>query len=172
MPDVVDLANAVARSDLSDGALRLYLVLVNLAGSTDGEVSIGRRALAYELGIGTTTLKSVTRWARELAAAGAVRVHHGRQTASNRYELIGLPVAARRPARRCAYCGQPADTDDHVLPRSKGGTRARANMVPACGPCNSSKNGRTPEDWWAATNPGEPFPADWPRAGDIEPSSA
>jgi 5-methylcytosine-specific restriction endonuclease McrA len=46
---------------------------------------------------------------------------------------------------RCAYCGQPGDlTQDHVIPVSKGGHHTASNIVPACGPCNSSKNASAP----------------------------
>jgi 5-methylcytosine-specific restriction endonuclease McrA len=32
----------------------------------------------------------------------------------------------------CAYCSEPADTLDHVLPRLKGGLTVAQNLVPAC----------------------------------------
>lgn len=42
---------------------------------------------------------------------------------------------------RCAYCRQRRNlTMDHVVPLSKGGSHTAANIVPACGPCNSSKH--------------------------------
>jgi 5-methylcytosine-specific restriction endonuclease McrA len=42
----------------------------------------------------------------------------------------------------CAYCGcQPEKvTLDHVIPKAKGGTTHRANLVPACAGCNVAKN--------------------------------
>src|SRR3954462_3162335 len=33
----------------------------------------------------------------------------------------------RRDGRRCAYCGRRADTIDHVIPRSRGGTHSWDN---------------------------------------------
>lgn len=39
----------------------------------------------------------------------------------------------------CAYCGDPADTLDHVQPLARGGLTARANLVPACRICNLRK---------------------------------
>lgn len=44
----------------------------------------------------------------------------------------------------CAYCGIRPDelTVDHVVPVSKGGRHAPANLVPACRECNSTKNSR------------------------------
>lgn len=50
----------------------------------------------------------------------------------------------------CVYCGAPAKTWDHVLPRSRGGTNDPGNLVLACGSCNCSKGFRTPDEWLAA----------------------
>ena len=41
---------------------------------------------------------------------------------------------------RCAYCGSPGSTQDHVVPLSRGGTHTADNVVPACGSCNSRKH--------------------------------
>jgi 5-methylcytosine-specific restriction endonuclease McrA len=45
----------------------------------------------------------------------------------------------RRDGRRCGYCGKRADTIDHVVPRSRGGTHTWDNCVAACRLCNSRK---------------------------------
>jgi len=48
-----------------------------------------------------------------------------------------------RDGYRCAYCGAPADTVDHVLPRSRCANPALANTwlntVAACAACNAHK---------------------------------
>jgi 5-methylcytosine-specific restriction endonuclease McrA len=50
--------------------------------------------------------------------------------------------------RLCTYCGLCASTTiDHVLPLSHGGTNAFENLVGACHPCNSSKNGHLLAEW-------------------------
>jgi 5-methylcytosine-specific restriction endonuclease McrA len=38
----------------------------------------------------------------------------------------------RRDNGRCAYCSAPADTVDHVVPRSKGGRHEWTNVVASC----------------------------------------
>ncbi|GAA1239164.1 HNH endonuclease [Pseudonocardia alaniniphila] len=48
----------------------------------------------------------------------------------------------RRDSRRCGYCGKRADTIDHVVPRSRGGTHSWENCVAACRTCNSRKADR------------------------------
>ena len=38
--------------------------------------------------------------------------------------------------KSCIYCGQPSESIDHILPRSKGGLNNTENCVPACLSCN------------------------------------
>lgn len=52
----------------------------------------------------------------------------------------------RRDRRTCAYCGAHADTIDHVLPASRGGTWSWLNTVAACRRCNGRKGDRTPAE--------------------------
>lgn len=50
----------------------------------------------------------------------------------------------------CAYCQRfhgPRLTIDHVIPLDQVGPHIIANIVFACGICNSSKGNRTPEQW-------------------------
>lgn len=47
----------------------------------------------------------------------------------------------------CVYCGDPATTKDHQIPRGRPGWDAPGNLVPACLSCNSAKRNRTPEEW-------------------------
>lgn len=46
----------------------------------------------------------------------------------------------------CRYCGAPADSVDHIIPRSRKGADDPDNLVAACRTCNSSKGARTPEE--------------------------
>jgi 5-methylcytosine-specific restriction endonuclease McrA len=49
----------------------------------------------------------------------------------------------QRDHHRCAYCGRPADTVDHVLPLSRGGARTSwLNTVACCARCNAAKGSR------------------------------
>lgn len=50
----------------------------------------------------------------------------------------------------CVYCGAEATVVDHAMPRSRGGSNKRRNLVPACKSCNSAKCNRTPEEWKTA----------------------
>lgn len=50
----------------------------------------------------------------------------------------------------CAYCGEAANSWDHVIPRGRPGWDAPENKVPACITCNNSKGPRTPGEWQAS----------------------
>lgn len=43
---------------------------------------------------------------------------------------------------RCVYCGDRADTADHIVPTCYGGYEAAANLVAACQPCNVIKGSK------------------------------
>lgn len=47
-----------------------------------------------------------------------------------------------RDGHQCQYCGRRAESIDHVVPRSRGGTHSWENVVAACSPCNTSKRDR------------------------------
>lgn len=69
-----------------------------------------------------------------------VKVPYSRHTALSRRALFA------RDDHRCQYCGDPADSIDHVLPRSRGGTHVWENVAAACRRCNLRKRDRTPEE--------------------------
>jgi glutaredoxin len=46
------------------------------------------------------------------------------------------------PGTRCHYCGLLANTRDHIVPDTAGGSRSWWNLVPACADCNLAKADR------------------------------
>ena len=44
------------------------------------------------------------------------------------------------------YCGNLADSIDHIMPRSRGGQHEWENVAAACRPCNLHKRDRTPDE--------------------------
>lgn len=72
----------------------------------------------------------------------------------NRYVKVpyrkAVPVTRRavfgRDGHRCQYCGGPAESIDHVTPRSRGGDHTWDNVVACCRPCNVRKGNRTPAE--------------------------
>jgi 5-methylcytosine-specific restriction endonuclease McrA len=51
-----------------------------------------------------------------------------------------------RDEYRCQYCGARADSIDHVVPRSRGGSHVWENLAAACRRCNMAKRDRTPDE--------------------------
>ena len=49
---------------------------------------------------------------------------------------------------KCAYCGQPATSLDHIIPRFKSGSSNRNNLIPACRTCNQTKASLNMEEWY------------------------
>lgn len=47
-----------------------------------------------------------------------------------------------RDGHRCQYCGGPAESIDHVVPRSRGGEHVWENVVACCRRCNTQKRDR------------------------------
>ena len=60
---------------------------------------------------------------------------------TDRWRKIRVKVLSR-DQYCCYYCGQDANTVDHLIPRSKGGLDTMDNLVAACTKCNYSKGGR------------------------------
>jgi len=65
-----------------------------------------------------------------------VRVPFQRRRSINRRAVFA------RDEHRCQYCGAPADSLDHVVPRSRGGEHTWENVVAACSRCNTHKRDR------------------------------
>ena len=51
-----------------------------------------------------------------------------------------------RDQGRCQYCGRAAESIDHVIPRSKGGSHTWDNVVGCCRRCNTYKGDRLLEN--------------------------
>ena len=48
-----------------------------------------------------------------------------------------LPLFSHDP--RCAYCGRPYETMDHIIPLACGGGTTLTNILPCCRECNEKK---------------------------------
>ena len=66
-----------------------------------------------------------------------VRVPYARRVPLTRRGVL------RRDGHSCAYCSRPANTIDHVQPRSKGGRDTWENLVACCFACNNRKGDKT-----------------------------
>lgn len=102
-------------------------------------------------------------------------------------QLVRVPFRARvrldrravfaRDGHRCQYCGGPAESIDHVIPRARGGQHVWENVVAACRPCNTRKGSSLLEDTAMVLRrrPQAPPPRSWaafargPLRADWEP---
>lgn len=68
-----------------------------------------------------------------------------------------------RDGGRCVYCGRPAATIDHVVPRSRGGRHEWENVVSACHRCNHLKADRGVSElgWRLRSVPRQPTGVAW-----------
>ena len=79
-----------------------------------------------------------------------VKVPFHRRTALSRRAVFA------RDDYRCQYCGDHADSIDHVMPRSRGGDHAWENVAAACRPCNLEQAGPDPRRGRHAPRPTVP----------------
>ncbi|MBB5869862.1 5-methylcytosine-specific restriction endonuclease McrA [Allocatelliglobosispora scoriae] len=86
---------------------------------------------------------------------------------------VGLSRRAifARDGGRCVYCSGPAETIDHVIPRSKGGPHHWENVVAACARCNHSKGDKSVAEmgWRLPVQPAAPKGAAWRVLGHRTP---
>ncbi len=87
----------------------------------------------------TRSQQSARRWKQRLKNAAGYG-YTTRALLQARWDLYG---------GRCYYCGSDAREFDHRIPLSRGGTHWPANLVPACLPCNRSKNAKTEREFAA-----------------------
>jgi 5-methylcytosine-specific restriction endonuclease McrA len=69
-----------------------------------------------------------------------IRVPYQRSVPVTRRAIFG------RDANRCQYCAGPAESIDHVVPRSRGGLHTWDNVVACCRRCNVRKGDRLPSE--------------------------
>lgn len=109
-------------------------------------VVTGRRAVVLVLGDKADALEGSGLWlhAERLALEmpSVIRLRAVVKVTRQR----DLPISRRgvflRDEHRCQYCGNRAETLDHVVPRSRGGQHCWENVVAACRPCNVGKADR------------------------------
>jgi len=77
-----------------------------------------------------------------LAVPSVVRLRTLVRVPYQRHVSVSRRGVLARDAHSCQYCGSRAETIDHVLPRSRGGTHVWENVVAACRPCNLRKGDR------------------------------
>jgi len=82
---------------------------------------------------------------------------------SSRNVPVSRRGVLRRDNHRCGYCGNSANTIDHVMPRSRGGADSWENLIACCLKCNNKKSDRTPAEmnWTLRIKPRMPHGSTW-----------
>lgn len=103
------------------------------------------------LGTGSARCSALIPVGRDARCPSCAREHQRRRDA-----VRGTPVQRgydseyRRLRRQvledagwaCGYCGAPANTVDHIVPLSRGGSRGIDNLRAACSSCNYRRGGQ------------------------------
>jgi 5-methylcytosine-specific restriction endonuclease McrA len=71
-----------------------------------------------------------------------VRLRYYVRVPYQRVAALSRRAVFHRDHSRCQYCSGAAESIDHVIPRSRGGTHTWDNVVAACRRCNSTKGDR------------------------------
>lgn len=107
-----------------------------------------RRAVVLVLrGRATLVVGRDERWASEhqsVAVPSVVRLTSFVKVPYRRTVPVTRRAVFGRDSHLCQYCGGPAESIDHVLPRSRGGPHAWDNVVACCRSCNIRKGNRLP----------------------------
>lgn len=87
-----------------------------------------------------TTQKAYTRTSAYRTAQCSAKARRRTAERSGTVTVAEWQAILDRYGHRCAYCGDGGQlTMDHVIALAIGGRHEPENVVPSCGPCNSSK---------------------------------
>lgn len=78
----------------------------------------------------------------DMAVPSVVRLRTYVRVPVRRRAPLNRRAVFARDGGRCQYCAGPAESIDHVVPRSRGGGHQWENVVAACRSCNARKRDR------------------------------
>ena len=100
---------------------------------------------------------------RSVPVPSVVRLSHYVSVPRPRHRSPNRRAVFLRDRDCCQYCGDRAETVDHVVPRSRGGKHSWDNVVAACRRCNAKKRDRLPSEsgMRLRRRPAPPAPSAW-----------
>ena len=100
-----------------------------------------------------------------IAVPSVVRLRYFVRVPFRRRAPLTRRAVFLRDGHRCQYCSRPAESIDHVVPRSRGGAHSWGNVVAACRRCNSQKRDRLLDETTMRlrAEPREPDRLSWVR---------
>ena len=102
---------------------------------------------AYARMIYHTMLRDSAHEDQSLCAAVAMKWRGKQLSGRSALRVIDGRDEWRKLSGACTYCGAPAESLDHLIPRLRDGPDSADNLVPVCRWCNSSKGGRDVFEW-------------------------
>lgn len=104
-------------------------------------------------GIEYSSLKWITTGSAKILRPSVICLNNYSRIPKRRLNVSRIGIVARDSLdgkAQCQYCGifpnKKQVTIDHILPKSRGGKNSWINCVVSCGPCNTKKGDRTPEE--------------------------
>lgn len=73
--------------------------------------------------------------------------HYNNKATASKITLRQLNNTISIFDEKCCYCGEKWEHIDHLIPRSKGGTHVKENVVPSCSICNLKKGSMLPYEF-------------------------
>lgn len=100
---------------------------------------------------------------RRFAVPSVVRLNYYVKVPFRRSVPLTRRAVFGRDGNVCQYCGDTAESLDHVVPRSRGGAHTWDNVVACCRRCNIKKGNRLPSEVGLAlsTSPRSPRRFGW-----------
>lgn len=79
-----------------------------------------------------------------------IRAFDGQRLPADDWHIV-RSIVLERDGYACTYCGSDKQLEgDHIVPLSRAGSNALANLATACRPCNLSKGSKSVEEWRAS----------------------
>ncbi len=99
-------------------------------------------ALAGKVDVLANTGEEITSERLRMSIPSVVRLRYFVKIPYRRIAPLSRRAIYARDHGACQYCSRPAESIDHVLPRSRGGAHRWDNVVACCRRCNSLKGDR------------------------------
>lgn len=146
----VRLDNLQTMREAASGAVGASRALVLNATFEPLGVVSSRRALLLVVGSKAEVLHTTGRQFHAervvMAEPSVVRLAHYVRVPHERTVAVNRRTVFARDGHCCQYCGAPAESIDHVIPRSRGGPHSWENVVACCRRCNTHKEDRLPHE--------------------------
>lgn len=96
-------------------------------------------ALADKVDVLAQSGESLTSERLEVPVPSVILLRYFVKVPLRRHGALNKKAVFARDRSSCQYCGNPAESIDHIRPKSRGGLHEWTNVVACCRRCNSKK---------------------------------